>query len=121
MSFTEPIIGTHSLRVDGIDVRMTEISLSNYTPLLEQMERLKRITELKELHRLRDLFHDIVIDYDGDKKRIVRLTPDDDSAGDEVVVAIGKIEAMKEMVGATSPPNTLTKTHTCCSNVGVES
>lgn len=96
----EPVVGTHSLRIDGIDIRMTEISLSNYTPLLKQMESLKRITELKELHRLRDLVHQIVIDYDGDKKKIVRLTPEEDFQGDEVVVAIGKLDAMTEMVGA---------------------
>jgi hypothetical protein len=99
-SLTEPVVGTHSLRIDGVDVRMTEISLSDYTPLLKQMEGLRRITELRELNRLRDLVHKIVIDYDGDKKKIVRLTPEEEFHGDEVVVAIGKLDAMTEMVGA---------------------
>jgi hypothetical protein len=99
-TLSKPTVGTHSLRIDGVDIRMTEISLSDYTPLLTQMTELKRITELKELHRLRDLVHDIVIDYDGDKKKIVRLTPEEDFQGDEVVVAIGKMSAMTEMVGA---------------------
>lgn len=99
-NLSQPEIGFHSLRIDGIDVRMTEITLTDYTPLLKQMSNLKRITELKELHRLRELVHDIVIDYDGDKKKIIRLTPDEEYSGDEVVVAIGKIEAMTEMVGA---------------------
>lgn len=99
-TINSPITGTHSLRIDGIDIRMTEISISDYTPLLKQMESLKRITELKELNRLRDLVHDIVIDYNGDKKKIFRLSPDEDIDGDEAVVIIGKISAMTEMVGA---------------------
>jgi hypothetical protein len=46
------------------------------------------------------LVHKIVIDYDGEKKKIVRLSPEEDIQGDEVVVAIGKIDTMTEMVGA---------------------
>jgi len=99
-TLTDPVIGTHSLRIDGIDVRMTEISLSNYTPLLKQMEQLKRITELKEIYRLKELVRQIVIDYDGEKKKIIRLTPDEDTQGNEVVVAIGNKVTMTEMVGA---------------------
>jgi hypothetical protein len=99
-TLTEPRVGTHSLRIDGIDVRMTEISLSNYTPLLKQMEQLKRITELKELYRLKELVRQIVIDYSGEKKKIIRLTPVEDIQGNEVVVAIGSIDAMTELVGA---------------------
>jgi SIR2-like domain len=97
---TEPIIGTHSLRIDGTDIRMTEITLSDYTPLFEQMNSLRRITELKEILRLKELIHEIVIDYDGEKKKIVNLTPEEDYQGDEVVVAIGKFNAVSDMVGA---------------------
>lgn len=100
---TQPIVGTHSMQIDGISISMTKITLSNFTPLLIEMNKLKRITRLRDIQHIKDLVYEIVDSTEGDRRKVVNLVKDDeDYNGDEVVVAITKINDMVSFLGAKS-------------------
>ncbi|OKP91345.1 SIR2 family protein [Paenibacillus sp. P32E] len=95
-----PAIGPHTLDINNVRINMTKISLSDFTPLYEEMSNLKNFTQLKEIQRLKSLVYEIVHDYDGEKKRVINLMEDDDN-GDEVVVVIGKASHLMDATGIT--------------------
>lgn len=97
---TEPIVGTHSMLIDGVTITMTKITLSNFTPLLIEMNKLKRITRLRDIQYIKDLVYEIVDSTDGEKKKLINLLGDDeDYDGDEVVVAIAKNTDFVDLIG----------------------
>ncbi|MDQ0299663.1 hypothetical protein J2S78_002083 [Salibacterium salarium] len=96
-----PLVGTYGMNIEGVEISMTKITLSDFTPLLKEMNKLKRITTLKEIQHIKDLVYDIVEDNEGEKKKLVNLVEDDEYDGDEIVVAIGKESEMLDSVGIT--------------------
>lgn len=95
-----PVVGNHTLDVDGLRINMTKIALSNYSYLYDEMAKLKSFVDLKEIQRLKSLVSDIVHDYDGEKKKVYNLIGDNgDFSGDEVVVVMGKISHVLNAVG----------------------
>ncbi|MFB5193273.1 SIR2 family protein [Alicyclobacillus fastidiosus] len=92
---SEPDVGEFVKNVDGRSIHLTRIRLSDYTILLEHMAQMDRITKLKEVFWLKNLVSDLVINYQGNKTKIIQLSDDEDGySGDEVVVAIGKEKDM---------------------------
>lgn len=98
---SNPIVGTHSMLIDGVSISMTKITLCDFTPLLTEMTKLKRITKLKEIQHLKDLVYQIVDSNEGEKSKLINLVrEDEDYDGDEVVVAITKMNDMVSLLGA---------------------
>jgi len=96
-----PIIGTHSMLVDDINISMTKITLADFTPLLVEMNKLKRITNLKDIQHIRDLVYEIVETTEGSKSKLVNLVnEDEDYSGEEIVVAITKRNDIIRFTGA---------------------
>jgi hypothetical protein len=99
----DPIVGTHSMLIDGVSISMTKITLSDFTPLLHEMNKLKRITRLRDIQHIKDLVYDIVESNEGEQKKLVNLVGDEeDYDGDEVVVAITKLNDAVSLIGAKS-------------------
>jgi SIR2-like domain len=99
----QPVIGTHSMDIDGISISMTKITLSDFTPLLLEMNKLRRITRLRDIQHIKDLVYDIVESEEGHKGKLINLVgEDEDYDGDDVVVAITKKDDMISLIGAKS-------------------
>lgn len=87
----DPEIGEFVKDVDGRSIHLTRIRMANYMDLLDHMTRMERITKLKEVFWLKNLVQDLVLNYQGNKTKIIQIGDGaDDYSGDEVVVAIGK-------------------------------
>ncbi|MDL1163160.1 SIR2 family protein [Yersinia pestis] len=98
---SSPIVGPHTLDINGIRINLTKIVLSDFTPVYEEMSKLKNFTQLKEIQRLKTLVYEIVHDYHGEKKRIVNLMEESEDEDDGVVVVIGKESRMMDAIGIT--------------------
>lgn len=98
-------IADHSIDVNGTIISMTQVTLNDFHSLLEEMTKLQRTIDLKEIYQLQELVHKIALDYDGDKIKIVNLSKDEDIEGNEVVVAFGLANKVNEILvprGVTS-------------------
>lgn len=96
----DPVVGTHSMLIDGVTITMTKITLSDFTPLLIEMNKLKRITRLRDIQHIKDLVFEIVNSTNGEEKKLVNLLGDDeDYDGNEVVVAITKKTDIVNLIG----------------------
>jgi hypothetical protein len=96
-----PIVGSHSIYFDGVQIKLTKITLEDFTLLYKEMQKLKDIVELKEIQRLKSLVYQIVYDYKGEAKKVVNLVDDEEYDGNEVVVAIGKESELLDSMGIT--------------------
>ncbi|SFC65875.1 hypothetical protein SAMN05443252_105113 [Bacillus sp. OV322] len=73
---------------------MTKITLTDFTHLLEEMNELKRNTRLREIQHIKALLYDIVESDEGERRKVANLVRDDEEYnGDEIVVAITKMNA----------------------------
>ncbi|MCT8138595.1 SIR2 family protein [Anaerobacillus sp. CMMVII] len=89
----DPVVGTHSMQIDGVSISMTKVTISDFAPLLEEMNKLRRITRLRDIQHIKDLVYEIVESSEGEKRKLVNLMSEDEEYdGDEVVVIIGKEE-----------------------------
>lgn len=96
-----PIVGSHSIYFDGVQIKLTKITLEDFTLLYKEMGKLEDIVELKEIQRLRNLVYQIVYDYNGEAKKVINLLDDEEYDGNEVVVAIGKESDLLDYMGIT--------------------
>lgn len=97
----KPLIGSHSIVLkDNNEISMTKIRLSDFSPLYNEMLKLRNITELKEIQRLRSLVYEIVHDYSGENKKVYNLSEENEGENNgEVVVAIGKRSDLVNTIG----------------------
>ncbi|KYD27544.1 hypothetical protein B4113_0090 [Geobacillus sp. B4113_201601] len=100
-SVQNPIIGSHSVYFDGVQIKLTKIIVEDFTLLYKEMQKLEDIVELKDIKRLRNLVYQIVYDYKGEAKKVINLLDDEEYDGNEVVVAIGKESELLDVVGIT--------------------
>lgn len=99
----DPVIGTHSIMIEDIEISLTKITLSSYLPLLRELQSLERTVRFKDLRHIKDLVYDIVQTDEGERKKLVNLVDDntEDINDEEIIVAILKNNDLLDAIGVT--------------------
>lgn len=95
-----PVIGESFVDYEGIRIQLTQITISDFSLVYNEINKFKHSAELKEVRKLKNLIYEIVHDYDGEKKKIINLLNEENEEDDnEVVVVIGKTSPFMNTIG----------------------
>ncbi|GGB41882.1 hypothetical protein GCM10011409_19280 [Lentibacillus populi] len=97
-----PSIGTYAMSIDNVEITFTKVVTSSFTPILEEMQKLKKKVRFKDLKHIKDIVYDIVQNDNGQKKKFINLVDNETAIDDdEIVVAITKKDNFLDSVGIT--------------------
>lgn len=99
----KPSVGVQSISIDEVEISITKIETPSFTPILEELQKLKRKVRFRDLKHIKELVYDIVQDDNAEKRKFVNLTNDDDDDvdDDEIIVIIAKESVVLDSVGIT--------------------